>query len=181
MLEGPDKYLAKIRQLGRQIRQFYVIANEVDDENLIAARLTPEDVDLLVSLMSMGLLKANLFPLLLRQYPEAALGFMISRYLARHINYDEGANGFTSDLSGFFDEIVSLKGEDALRVVLNSPRVDARRRKDRRVHTAIFNAVDGLDSPESVSGWLKQSAADLKLPKASSPATKPLGRRPNNK
>ena len=155
MLDGPEKYLAAIRRLGRQVRQFYEIANEVEDEDSIAARLMPQDMDLIVSLISMGLLKANLFPLLLRQDAPAAVSFVISRYLARHIDYDEGVNGFTSDLSVYFEEIVSLKGQDALRALLNSPRVDPRIRKDRRVHTAIFNAVDGLDSPESAVAWLE--------------------------
>lgn len=166
MLDGPDKYVAAIRRLGRQIRQFYKIANEVDDEDAIAARLTPQDIDLIVSLISMGLLKANLFPLLLRQDAAAAVSFVISRYLARHIDYDEGVNGFTSDLSGYFEEIVSLMGQDALQALLNSPRVDPRTRKDRRVQTAIFNAVDGLDSPESAAVWLQKQKEQKEKQKA---------------
>lgn len=154
MLDGPDKYMGKVRDIARTIRTFYKVAAEIDDEAEIARRVRDEDVDTLVSLMSLGVLKANLFPILLRSHPAAAIEFLRCRYLARHVDYDEGVNGLTSDLSGYFDEIVSLMGESALREILHSPGVDRKKLKDRRVREAVAFAVESIDSPAEASAWL---------------------------
>ena len=154
MLDGPDKYMGKVRDIARAIRAFYKVAAEVDDETEIAARVRDEDVDLLVSLMSLGVLKANLFPILLRSHPAAAIEFLKCRYLARHIDYDEGVNGLTSDLSGYFDEIVSAMGESALHEILHSPGVDRKKLKDRRLREALAFALESIDSPAEASAWL---------------------------
>ena len=66
-----------------------------------------------------------MFPILLRSHPNAAIEFLRCRYLAKHIDYDEGVNGFTSDLSGYFDEIVAIQGERSLRELLKATNSDA--------------------------------------------------------
>lgn len=165
MLTIYEKYIKKLYEINKKIGEFYRLANDLDDdeekvakpprgEEEVAKLVRREERELFVTLMSLGLFRANLFPILLINSPESAHEFLKYRYLGKHQEFDDGITGFTSDLSGYFEEMVAIKGEDHLREFLKSSNVDRKKLRDKRVCEAICCAIEGLDSAADVAKWL---------------------------
>lgn len=153
------RYLEKLIEIYNKIGEFIALEHEIGDSESNAELITLIDdskVKLLKSIMNKGLLRPNLFPLLLRANGPVALEYLIDRYLGRNIHYDNGLTGYTGTLKGFFSDIVDLHGSNYLHDFLRSSGVDQVKLRDKRVKEAIISSVHELDSIKDVNFWLKR-------------------------
>jgi hypothetical protein len=115
------------------------------------AEASPEDVNLLKSLILRRIYPVNAFEVLVSLSPESAIEMLLARYLGKSVDPDKKFGGFEFELESMLDDLCRIAGKEQIANMLNNEQFSIASLDDSRVRRILAEVLE-LDESQ-VFAW----------------------------